>query len=205
MFHLSDVMKLQVDEKVMTVLRRHAFSLAGTLFVCAVMIILPCFFIFPLFQAGTLGIIIFAVPVAVGAICAWRAVRLWDATALIITDHRLVSVVQRGLWDRQVSEVRFSLIGDVQWDKKGIMRSLFGIGTLRIRANGGSVPSIVMKDVRAPQRSAQLIQELRQHGAKIDPVQNKEEKTLRQRLIEEINLADEETLKEIETILQPEE
>lgn len=204
MFHLSDVMKLQADEKVITVLRRHVLSLVGTLLICALLIILPCFFVFPLFHAGTIGIAFFALPFLLGVIYAWRAVRLWDATALIITDHRLVSVAQRGLWDRQVSEVRLPLIGDVQWDKKGIIRSLFGVGNLRIRASGGAVSSIVMKDVRAPQRFAQLIQELRQHGAKEDPLQ-KEEKTLRQRVLERVTTANQETLERIEKLLNAEE
>lgn len=165
MFHLSDVMKLQTNEKVLGIFRSHTVALVVHLFGFACLLVLPCFFIFPLFKVGVIGIVIFFLPVIIGGLGAWRAFRLWDATSLILTDRRLVHVAQRGMWDRQVSEVSFSHIGDVQWEKKGFWRSLWGIGSLRIRTSAGAVPSISMTDLRGPERLASSIQELRGHGS----------------------------------------
>lgn len=199
MFHLSDVMKVQAGEKVLGVFRAHTVALIVRLLGFAFLMILPCFFIFPLFKLGMIGILIFCLPVLIGMIGAWRSVRLWDATALILTDRRLVHVVQRGMWDRHVSEVAFSHVGDVQWEKRGFWRSLWGIGALRVRTNAGAVSSISMEDLRGPDRLAQSIQELRGHNHDANQVHEQSSKTSpidvqRERLIHQIEQADEEEL-----------
>jgi hypothetical protein len=199
MFHLSDVMKVQAGEKVLGVFRAHSVALIVRLLGFALLIVLPCFFIFPLFHAGPVGMAVFALPVLIGALGAWRSVRLWDATALILTDRRLMHVWQRGLWDRHVSEVAFSHVGDVQWQKRGFWHSVWGIGSLSIRTNAGSIPSISMTDLRAPERLAQSIQELRGHGHSVGQAQEQGTKpsvveARRERLMHQIEQADAEEL-----------
>jgi hypothetical protein len=203
MFHLSDVMKVQAGEKVLGVFRAHTIALIVRLLGFAVLMILPCFFIFPLFQVGVVGILIFCAPVLAGVLGAWRSVRLWDATALILTDRRLVHVQQRGMWDRHVSEVAFSHVGDVQWEKRGLWHSLWGIGALRIRTNGGAVPSIAIEDLRGPDRIARSIQELRGHGHSAGQAQEQSSgvnpiDAQRERLIHQIQQADAEELNWLE-------
>ncbi len=190
MFHVSDVVKVQSGEKVLGVFRGHSSALIVRLLGFALLIVLPCFFIFPLFKLGAVGIALFCLPVVIGALAAWRAFRLWDATALILTDRRLVHVSQTGMWHRHVSEAAFSHVGDVQWEKRGLWRSIWGVGTLRIRTNAGSVPSITMTDLRGPDRLAQSIQELRGHGHQAthqanqgpqkDPIQAQRERLIHQ-------------------------
>lgn len=204
MFHLSDVMKIQPGEKVLGVFRAHSVALIVRLLGFALLISLPCFFIFPLFRFGPIGVMLFLVPVLIGALGAWRAVRLWDATALILCDHRLVHVSQRGIWDRHVSEVAFSHVGDIQWEKRGFWRSLWGIGAVRIRTNAGAVPSIVMNDLRGPDRLAQSIQELRGHGSKASDSSGSSASVLetqRERLIHIIQQASEQELERLEEMM----
>lgn len=209
MFHVSDVMKIQTGEKILALVRAHPVALLLRLLGFALLIVLPCFFIFPLFHLGLPGIAVFLVPVLIGAFCAWRAVRLWDATALILTDRRLVHVAQRGMWDRNVSEAAFAHVGDVQWDKKGVWRALFKVGTLRVRTSGGAVPSIVMADLRNPDRLAQSIQELRgqaSSGMSVHAHQANEphKNTLevrRERLLHAVQQATEEELTRLEGVL----
>ncbi len=206
MFHLSDVMKVQSGEKVLGVFRAHPVSLWVRLAGFALLIILPCFFIFPLFRMGAPGILLFFVPVLIGGIGAWRSVRLWDATVLVLTDRRLVHVFQRGIWDRHVSEVAFSHVGDVQWEKRGLWQAIWGIGTIRIRTNAGSVPSISMTHLRAPARLAQSIQELRGHGHKAheaSATSPTRADAQRERLIHQIQQATEEELDELEEVMHP--
>ncbi len=204
MFHLSDVMKLQANEKVLGLLRAHSTALIVRLIGFAVLIVLPCFFIFPLLRLGVIGVGLFLLPVLVGVIAAWRAVRLWDATVLVLTDRRLVHVLQRGIWDRHVSEVSFSHIGDVQWEKRGFWQAVWGIGTVRVRTNGGAVPSVVMRDLRGPERLAQSIQDLRGHGHKTGAASAPSTmnptgiEAQRERLIHQIQQADPEELDRLE-------
>lgn len=210
MFHVSDVLKLQPHEKVLRITRAHSMALVGRLAGFAVLIILPCFFLFPLFRIGWVGMLIFLLPVLIGVLGAWRAVRLWDATVLILTDHRLVHVSQRGLWNRHVSEVTFSHIGDVQWEKRGFFASIFGIGTVRLRTNGGSIPAITMTGLAGPDRLAQAIQELRAHGvpnshqagSPTAPTPKQALEIRRERLIHAIQQATEDELAKFEEALE---
>ncbi len=203
MFHLSDVMKIQQGEKVLGVFRAHSVALVVRLLGLALLIVLPCFFVFPLFRLGPVGVLLFLIPVLIGGLGAWRAVRLWDATVLILSDHRLVHVAQRGIWDRHVSEVAFSHVGDIQWEKRGFWQTLWGIGAVRIRTNGGAVPSISMNDLRGPERLAQSIQELRGHGSKGMPHDASKANThaQRERLIHLIEHASEEELNKLEEVM----
>lgn len=195
-------MKLQAGERVLGAFREHIVALSVRLLGFAGLIILPCFFIFPLFRMGVGGMAVFALPVLVGVVAAWRAVRLWDSTVFILTNRRLVHVLQRGIWDRHVSEVALAHVGDVQWEKRGLWQALWRIGTVRIRTNGGSVPSIVMGHLRAPERLAQSIQELRgQQGQKIAPLHPGAATPVeaqRERLIHQIQQANEEELVRLE-------
>ena len=209
MLHLSDVMKLQTNEKVLAVVRAHSVALVVHLIGYAALIILPCFFLFPLFHLGAMGIIVFLLPVIAGVFGAWRAVRMWDATTLIISDRRLIQVAQRGLWDRYVAEVLFAHVGDVQWEMRGLWKSFWKIGTIRIRTNAGSIASVVMTNLRGPDRVAQSIQELRgqyqqhhgsHHATEQTHVPNIASR--REQLVERIQHADESLLEKIEQLFE---
>ena len=195
-------MKSASGEKILGVIRAHLCVLIAHLVGYAFFIILPCFFIFPLFHRGMIGILFFCAMVLIGIFGSWRALHLWDATVLIMTDQRLVHSVQSGLWNRNVSEVAFSHVGDVQWERRGLWQSLWSIGTLRVRTSGGSVPSIMMTYLPRPERLAQTIQDLRSH--KVPPGEGATNHSLdvrRERMMHAMKQATEEELIRLEHVL----
>lgn len=160
MFHLEDVLQLKDDEQVKAIIRRHVATLVPTLLLALLCIVVPFFLLFPLFSWGVLGVILFFVAVIFGIVCAVRAMVLWDADVLIITNLRLVEVDQRGLLARTVSEAGMPTVQDVSWSRKGLAQTLFRMGTVRIKTTVGS-GEIEVCHVGRPEQVYELINDLR--------------------------------------------
>lgn len=160
MFRIEDVLLLKDDERVKTLARRHIVTLLPRLFLALLLIVLPFFFLFPLFALGPLGVALFIVLFGCGAVLAVRSLLLWDADVLIITNHRVVDVDQRGVFTRMVSEAPLGSIQDVSWMAKGFLESLFRMGTLRIQLASGT-STIEAKRISHPKALHELISNLR--------------------------------------------
>ncbi|MEK7116096.1 MAG: PH domain-containing protein [Patescibacteria group bacterium] len=138
MFHIEDVLLLTDDEHVKTVARRHIVTLFPRLFLALLLLVLPFFLLFPLFQWGVYGILIFFFLFGFGVVLSFRTLFLWDSDVLIVTNCRVVDVDQRGLFSRMVSEAPITTIQNISWIANGPLDSLFGMGTLRIELASGT-------------------------------------------------------------------
>lgn len=163
MFRIEDVLLLKDDESVKTLARRHIVTLLPRLFLALIFLVLPFFFLFPLFSLGPLGVVLFIVLFGCGAVLAVRSMLLWDSDVLIITNRRVVDVDQRGVFTRMVSEAPLGSIQDVSWMAKGFLESLFHMGTLRIQLASGT-STIEARSISHPKALHELISELRGTG-----------------------------------------
>jgi hypothetical protein len=160
MFHLEDVLQLKDTEDVKLVARRHPMTLVPGLFIAMMCIVIPFFFLFPLFAFGMPGIAAFVVVVISGIVVAFRSFFLWDSDVLIVTTLRLIDVDQRGFFSRFVTEATLVSISDVAWRRHGITDTLFKIGTLTIQSSGNA-KSLELKRVAHPERIHELLNDLR--------------------------------------------
>ncbi len=160
MLHLTDVIQPKPDEHVEAVFRKHRLTLFPDLVLASLFIVTPFFWIFSLLHAGSLGAISFAVLLSVGAAIGLRALLLWDASALIITNERIIRVIQAGIWHRIVQEVSLHAIHELACESRGMFETFFRVGTLRIRA-GGAAKELVVEALAAPERARVLIENLR--------------------------------------------
>ncbi len=131
MFKLEEVIQLKDDEEIRMVTKRHAITIVPMLFLAFLLIVLPFFFLFPLFSTGPTGVVAFLAIVLVGALVAWRTFAMWDGDALIISNLRIIKVTQTGIFSRTVNELAAENISEVSWGKKGIFSHLFNYGTIR--------------------------------------------------------------------------
>lgn len=206
MFHIEDVLLLKDDESVKTLARRHVVTLFPRLFLALVFLVLPFFFLFPLFGLGPLGIVLFIILFGCGAAFAVRSLLLWDADVLIITNHRVVDVDQRGVFTRMVSEAPLGSIQDVSWMAKGFFESLFRMGTLRIQLASGTT-TIEARHVSHPKMLHELISTLRhvpssEAAATLPDVPEvKKEESRLARVIALLETYSDEDLARIETVL----
>lgn len=161
MLRLTDVIQPKPDEHVQAVFRRHRGLLLPPLLFATLLIAVPFFLLFSLTRQGAGGIIAFALLLAAGIVIALRALYAWDANALILTSKRLIRVTQNGLWNRVVQEVSLTSIHELVCESKGILETLFRVGTLRVRA-AGAVNEIMIPRTPAPERARAHIESLRQ-------------------------------------------
>lgn len=74
----------------------------------------------------------------------------------IITDQRVIGVLQRGFFSRQVTNFRIERIQDVQTDVHGVLQTLFNIGEVHVQT-AGHHHDLIMKTVGAPHTIKSII------------------------------------------------
>ena len=70
---------------------------------------------FLLFRWQTVGLIIFLFLLAIGIIILIRLIVSWYYNAFLITNERVILYRQKGLFNREVSEVEYQKIQDVAY------------------------------------------------------------------------------------------
>ncbi|MDD2785466.1 MAG: PH domain-containing protein [Patescibacteria group bacterium] len=204
MFRLESVLQLKDEEAVRAMVRKHIVTLIKPLFIAMILIVAPFFFLFPLFSLGIAGVVIFGMLILAGAVWAFRALFLWDADVLILTNMRIIDVDQNGFFSRNVSEAALSAIQDASWSKKGFWQTLFRIGVIKIQTSGATAV-LEIQDVGHPERVHELINETRQDAPKINANETPVEKDRRSRIRHIAVLlekADDSKVIEVETMLE---
>jgi uncharacterized membrane protein YdbT with pleckstrin-like domain len=198
-------MQLKDEEQIRAMVRRHAITLIGPLLLAMLLIVIPFFFLFPLFSLGLAGIIVFGVMILVGAFLAFRTLFVWDNDVLIVTNFRVVDIDQRGLFSRHVSEANLNAVQDVSWKKQGFWQTLFRMGSVTVQT-AGATATIQGDNLPRPEKIQNLINDVRQESpSPTAPAQTPVEKDRRSRIrhiaamLEEVK--DEEVM-EIENILE---
>lgn len=123
----------------MLLARRHARSVLWPLLLAALLIIVPFFFLFTLVRAGTFGMALFSLLLAIGVAFAIRVFLIWDSYVLLLTNQRIVHVEQRGVWRRLVREMPLFSIQQAHVEKRGLFDALLKTGSLHLRSNGHGV------------------------------------------------------------------
>lgn len=90
----------------------------------------------------------------------------------VVTDESVHQTSQRGLFNRQSSELSMANIEDVTAEQKGILAELFGFGTLRAET-AGELPYFHFNYCPTPDKYAKIILDARQKYINDDPAQAK--------------------------------
>ena len=77
----------------------------------------------------------------------------------VITNERIVDILQSGLFSRTVAETRFYLIQDVTTEVKGFLPTIFNYGNIYIQTSG-TVERFILYEVPHPNTIARRIMEL---------------------------------------------
>jgi uncharacterized membrane protein YdbT with pleckstrin-like domain len=109
---------------------------------------------------GTIGIVLFFVLVVLGVVLFWQTFRKWSHTLFVITDHRVIDIDQRGVFDRVVTESNFDQIDEVSYRMHGIMSTLFRYGTVTLALHGTNT-DLMFQHIRNPARVQNLLNDLR--------------------------------------------
>jgi hypothetical protein len=207
MFQVSDVVQLNPHERVQALVRVHVAYLWAKLLIAACLLIVPFFFLFSLLRGGVMGISLFVFLTLAGIALALRSFFLWDAQVLILTDQRLVYVIQRSLWHRIVSETSLETIRDLQWEQMNVIERVLHCGTVRIKTGASSVPDMTAARIPGPEELVRAIKSFREKNnpshATVDAIQ-KHEMSLderRERIHAWVSEASAETIQVLEKLL----
>jgi len=141
-FIKNRVEKNKNKEVLVMFLRRHWLNLLGKLLPVILMVLfifILYFILIPLsgivFTPNEWGMIRFVTAIVSVFIWAFLFVKLVDyyLDIWIITDRRIVNIEQKGLFRREVSELRIMNVQDVTTDIRGIIPTLFDYGDLYVQ------------------------------------------------------------------------
>lgn len=118
--------------------------------------LLPFFFLFPLWDAGMIGRIVFGLLLVSALLLVARFWAVVYFNSLIITDRRIIEIRQKGLFDQHVSEVQYEKIQNISYAKKGLLQMMLGFGSVFVHSSSQAKP-IEIKHVHNPRGVREMI------------------------------------------------
>lgn len=139
------MLKLHGQESVILVIRKHWFVLARTIVLFFALLLIPPFAltVLPLITQGfdqaviepianfLLSLYIMVLLIVLFLLWLDYYLDMW-----IITSERIVDIEQRGLFNREISEIPLAHVQDVTIEVKGIIETFLKFGTIRIQTAG---------------------------------------------------------------------
>lgn len=139
------MLKLNENETVAVVVRKHWFVMTRTVVLFAFLLFLPLLaslllpFAKTFFDQTALDAIVhfilalYAMGILLFLFLAWMDYYLdmW-----IVTNMRIIDIKQNGLFNREISEIPMNRIQDVTIEVKGVVETMLKFGAIRIRTAG---------------------------------------------------------------------
>ncbi len=140
------MISLRADEKILLVIRRHWFVMVGPTIFGGVILLFPSLFftiaprLFPAIGENPAlePIINFYLSLYILMVLLYLFI-FWSDYYLdiwIITTKRLIDIEQRGLFNRQISEMNLNNIQNVSVEIRGVIPTLLKFGNLRVETAG---------------------------------------------------------------------
>jgi uncharacterized membrane protein YdbT with pleckstrin-like domain len=148
--------QLNEGEEVLAVIRRHPALLIPPLGLAIILILADFFFLAWLFAHGQFGAISFFLTLVIALLIGIRSLYLWRMNVVALTNHRVIDIDQRGLFERRVAEAALDKIQDVRYIIRGLWATLFSFGTVIVQT-AGSTTSIEANGIHRPVEVQRLI------------------------------------------------
>ncbi len=168
-------MRFDDGEKMVLVIRKHWLLFVGALFVIGVFAVLP-YVILHLIPVRVLSGLPAAVagPTVAFFYIIWLLI-LWVVlfaywtnyylNIWVVTDRRIIDIVQNGLFSRELITARLEKVQDVTVEIEGVLQTIFNYGTLVIHT-ADDMTNIVITNASRPNRARDKI--LAAHAALIE-------------------------------------
>lgn len=140
---------LETGEEPLLLLRRHAatftWPILRTILLLAVTIpIWPYAFSYLWL---TVVLVVWSLAALVWGVLSWFT---WYFNITLVTSRRVIAITQRGPLTRRVREITYDKIGEVNFQIKGLLATIFGFGNVEIYFTGQENP-IVITAVSSPE------------------------------------------------------
>jgi membrane protein YdbS with pleckstrin-like domain len=133
---------LQTGEEPLLLLRQHAATFAWPLLRAGLLlgITIPIWPYAFNYLWLTLVLVIWSILVLVWGILSWFT---WYFNITLVTSRRVIGIMQRGPFTRRVREVTYDKIGEVNFQIKGLLATIFGFGNVEVYIAGQENPIII--------------------------------------------------------------
>ncbi|KKU47575.1 hypothetical protein A3H10_02140 [Candidatus Uhrbacteria bacterium RIFCSPLOWO2_12_FULL_46_10] len=156
-----DKLILNEGEELVSVTRAHWLAVLAPYVIIALIFLAPFFFLWPLFQFGSIGVYVFFVIIFIAIFLAARENRRWQRSMLVLTSTRLLWFEQKGFFDRTVTETFYQNIQDISYRIKGFFQTMAHFGSLRVQIAGASGP-LEIKYLPNPDKIQHVILDFRE-------------------------------------------
>lgn len=156
---LRVICRIQPEERVLNILRLHSSTLWLSVLPWGVVLCVVSFFLFFLLREGAFGAAIAVLLVVVSVYGVIRGFALWDSTAFVLTNKRLIALSRRQLWSRTVEEMPLAEIRQIEARRRGTWRRLFKLSSITIK--GGQNQQFQLPSVSRVDRFAEALKEAR--------------------------------------------
>lgn len=119
------------DESVMLVKRQHVFILLPIVIFALVTVLVA--YLIGRFTGGAFRAYTLLLYIVVMGLYLGHHIYGYYNTLSILTNQRIIHVLQKGFFSAQISEAELSRIQDVSSDIKGVLETMFGYGDVTIR------------------------------------------------------------------------
>lgn len=142
------VHNLDDDEEIFEVYHQFVLAFFWKWIFGFIIFLSPFFFLYLFLQWGAIGSALLLALFLIGIFFIFRTWRIWYFSFIAITNKRIIIIDQKKILDRAVSQVDLDKIYDVSYRHKGILQSLFHVGSLFITP--GSFEKVELKNMRNP-------------------------------------------------------
>lgn len=164
---------LKEGEETVKIVRAHALSQMFKVAIIIILVLLPFFLLFPLFQRGFWGVIGFFILLIAAITFTTRTVIIWYYNAFMITNKRIIDFDQKGLFDKTVSVATYDKIQDISFKKKGVFSTLFNYGTIVIQTAGANA-NLEIRNVFEPEKIQDVIMEIQRDSLQEEKIGKEE-------------------------------
>lgn len=149
--------RLRAGEKLVNTYREHYIVYWWQWLLSICLIVLPFFFMYPLFSYGGAGAAVFFMSVAAGLFIGLRAFFLFNNNVFIATDARILGNLRSGLFHKSVTEADFDDVAEISYNKKGLFATIFDYGDISIRTKDQG-PEYRIRRIKRPDRIREELQ-----------------------------------------------
>lgn len=158
--NIDKIINLKEQERIIRIIKRYGLTLFWSWLVVFVLLAVPFFFMFWLFQHDWWGISLFVLPILLSLLLLGKTIFVWQRNVLIITTHRLVDIDQKGFFHKEISRVSYDQVEDVSGSIKGFWGTIFRYGNIIIQTGNGKV-EVIIDRIKQPVHVQEEIQEMR--------------------------------------------
>src|SRR3989344_7016082 len=172
------MLKLNKEEKIIFEVRKHWFVIFGDAFMMFIAALLPLVLFlvtikfFPRLDRENIGndlIYLFSFFYSIWLLGMWTIffVRWTDyyLDVWYITSTRLVAINQKGMFRREIIDLRYEKIQDTTVELNGVIPTLLNFGTIHVQT-AGEGREIILRSARNPEEAKKII--LLQHAISLE-------------------------------------